>query len=235
MDIFDERLPDHEVGPQLAVGRDNTIFAVGEDRVSRRAPDHRSFVAEARAMEEIAAYGYPIPRVHRVAPGEMVLDRVPGPTMLEDLGRRPWRVSAHARLLADLHHRLHEIPAPDDLRDGPVEGTAVVHLDLHPQNVILSPSGPVVIDWTNVARSSGSADVALTWIIMAVSDVDDPGRLRPVIALFRRRYVERFLARAGRDEAKAVLRRMATYRSEDRNIRPHELVALDELVRREGV
>jgi aminoglycoside phosphotransferase (APT) family kinase protein len=235
VDISDEPLADAEIGPQLAVGRDNTIFAVGTDRVLRRAPDRRSFLAEARAMEQMAAHGYPVPRVHRVSPGEMVLERVPGPTMLDDLSRRPWRLGAHARLLADLHHRLHRIPAPEDLRVAPVPGSVVVHLDLHPQNVILSPSGPVVIDWTNVARGAGPADVAMTWIIIAVSEVDDPGLLGPVLTLFRRRFVERFLAHAGRGEARAVLRSVATYRAEDRNVRPGELVQLEQLVRNEDV
>lgn len=235
MDISDEPLPDREIGPQLAVGRDNTIFAVGDDRVLRRAPDRRSFLAEARAMERIAAQGYPVPPVYRVGPGEMVLERVPGPTMLDDLGRRPWRMGAHARLLADLHHRLHQLPAPRELSVAPVPGTTVVHLDLHPQNVILSPSGPVVIDWTNVARGTAAADIAMTWLIIAVSEVDDPGRLRPVLALFRRRFVERFLAHAGRDEARTVLRQMARYRSEDRNVRPHERTAIEQLLRVEDV
>ncbi len=233
MDVCDEPLAENEIGAQLAVGRDNTIFAVGEDRVLRRAPDRRSFEAEARAMEQMAAAGYPVPRVHRVGPGEMLLERVPGPTMLDDLRRRPWRMPAHARLLADLHHRLHQIPAPANLPAGPVPGHAVIHLDLHPQNVILSPSGPVVIDWTNVARGPGAADVAMTWIILAVSEVDDPGALRLVLAQFRRRLVERFLVAAGRDEARAVLQAMAAYRSKDRNVRPGELVALERLVRDE--
>jgi len=235
VDVVDEPLPDREVGAQLTAGRDNTIFAVGEDRVLRRAPDRRSFVAEARAMEQVAAAGYPVPRVHRVAPGEMVLDRVPGPTMLDDLSRRPWRLAAHARLLADLHQRLHRIPAPDDLRVAPVPGPVVVHLDLHPQNVILSPSGPVVIDWTNVARGTAGADIAMTWMISAVSEVDEPGMLRPLLALFRRRFVQRFLAHAGRDEARSVLREMSAYRAQDRNVRPKERIALEQLLRAEDV
>lgn len=32
------------------------------------------------------------------------------------------------------------------------EGDKVVHLDLHPLNVIIGPKGPVVIDWTGASR-----------------------------------------------------------------------------------
>ena len=70
----------------------------------------------------------------------LVLELVDGPTMLADLGRRPWRLARHARTLAELHARLHKVP---------YEGERLLHLDLHPDNVLLSARGPVVIDWTN--------------------------------------------------------------------------------------
>ena len=49
------------------------------------------------------------------------------------------------------------------------EGDRLLHLDLHPENVILSPSGPVVIDWANSRRGHAALDVALTWVIGATS------------------------------------------------------------------
>jgi aminoglycoside phosphotransferase (APT) family kinase protein len=66
------------------------------------------------------------------------------------------------------HQRLHEIAAPPSLpAAGP--GDRLLHLDLHPDNVILSPSGPFVIDWTNARRGDPALDVALTWVIAATS------------------------------------------------------------------
>jgi Ser/Thr protein kinase RdoA (MazF antagonist) len=44
-------------------------------------------------------------------------------------------------LLAGLHDRLHALAWP-----GAAPGEALLHLDLHPLNVILRGSGPVVID-----------------------------------------------------------------------------------------
>ena len=135
-------------------------------------------------------------------------ERIAGPTMLEDLGKRPWRAGAHARLLAELHARLHRIPAPDWLRAFPVEGDAVLHLDLHPANVILSPDGPVVIDWTNGARGDAAADLALTWIILAVFESDDRGLMKVLIAVLRRLFLRSFLAacRPGRGRGRAPRR-----------------------------
>jgi len=230
VELADHRLPDDQLGPQIASGRDTAIHALGDDRVVRRAPDDRPFQLEAELMEHVRAAGYPVPEVHRVAPGEMVLQRIAGPTMLEDLGKRPWRAGTHARLLAELHARLHRIPAPDWLRPFPVEGGAVLHLDLHPANVILSPDGPVVIDWTNGARGAAAADLALTWIILGVFESDDRGLMKVLIAVLRRFFLRSFLAACDRDAAAAALPAVAAYREQDRNIRPTELAGLRALV-----
>jgi thiamine kinase-like enzyme len=64
--------------------------------------------------------------------------------------------------VGQLHRQLHAIPAPADLPAPLGEGTSLVHLDLHPGNVLLTASGPVVIDWPNAGRGSGLADVACT-------------------------------------------------------------------------
>jgi Phosphotransferase enzyme family len=42
-------------------------------------------------------------------------------------------------------------------------------IDFHPENVLLSPSGPVVIDWTNARCGDPPLDVAMTWVIGAAS------------------------------------------------------------------
>ena len=232
MEPVNRRVPDAELGPRIAAGRDTVIYALGGDRVVRRAPDERSFEREAVVMEHVRAAGYPVPAVHGLAPGEMVLERIAGPTMLEDLGKRPWRLKTHARLLAELHDRLHRIDAPEDLLAfRGASGTAVLHLDLHPANVILSPEGPVVIDWTNARRGDPAADLALTWIVMAVFDADETGRLQKAfVSAFRKRFVRLFLDAADRDAAAAALPAVAEYRQHDRNIRPAEAAALRQLV-----
>jgi aminoglycoside phosphotransferase (APT) family kinase protein len=230
VESVNRRVPDDELGPRIAAGRDTVIYALGADRVVRRAPDERSYEREAAAMEHLRAAGYPVPAVHQVAPGEMVLDRIQGPTMLEDTGKHPWRLRAHARLLAELHDRLHRIDAPPDLREFDAPGDAVLHLDLHPGNVILSPDGPVVIDWSNVHRGDPGADVALTWVVMAIFDADETGLMNVFISAFRKRFVKMFLDASDREAAVRALPAVAAYRERDRNIRPAELAGLRRLV-----
>jgi len=169
----------------LAAGRASTVFDLGEGRVLRRggAP-----AREAAIMEYARLAGYPVPDVHEVRDDALVLERIPGPTMMADLRTRPWRLHAHARLLAELHRRLHRIP---------YGAGALLHLDLHPLNVLLSPDGPVVIDWTNARAGEPVLDVTLTWVILATSG----GRfaaafLRPYLAEFDRAELDRALPQA---------------------------------------
>jgi aminoglycoside phosphotransferase (APT) family kinase protein len=111
-----------------------------------------------RVMAWARSHGYPVPQVYERTETDLILDRLHGPTMLADLARRPWRLVRHAKTLAGLHRQLHAIPAPAELPAPLGEGGSLVHLDLHPGNVVLTASGPMVIDWPNAARGDGLAE-----------------------------------------------------------------------------
>jgi aminoglycoside phosphotransferase (APT) family kinase protein len=129
----------------------------------------------------------PRPQVYERTETDLVMDYLDGPTMLADLTRRPWRLLRHAKTLAQLHRQLHAIPAPADL-PGPLgEGTSLVHLDLHPGNVLLTASGLMVIDWPNAGRGSGLADVACTWVILTASRLEGSIADRLIAAVAHRR------------------------------------------------
>jgi tRNA A-37 threonylcarbamoyl transferase component Bud32 len=133
----------------IAAGRASEILDLGDGRVLRRFKDGGDAAREAVVMLHARAHGFPVPEVFEVRDDGLVLERVDGPTMLANLRRRPWRAFREAQTLAQLHSQLHEIP---------FEGNRLLHLDLHPDNVLLSRRGPVVIDWSN-ARAG---DAALT-------------------------------------------------------------------------
>jgi streptomycin 6-kinase len=152
----------------IASGRASEIFDLEDGRVLRRFKVGGDPEREALVMGHAAGHGYPAPRVLEVTSDALVLERVEGPTMLADLRRRPWRLPRHAERLAQLHKRLHEIVAPPGLPEASA-GDRLLHLDLHPDNVLLSSRGPVVIDWTNARRGDPALDVALTWVIAATS------------------------------------------------------------------
>lgn len=190
----------------LAQGRDCDIFDYGDGTVLRRSRKAYDQTQEARVLAHVAEHGYPVPKVHELLDDgrDLVMEKVAGPTMLQAIERRPWKVASFGRQLAELHIALHAIPPLDGL-PALHEGEALVHLDLHPQNVILSPDGPVVIDWTNASRGLPGHDTARVWALMATADANVGRPLRLVLAQVRRRLVNAFVDAAGRAEAKACL------------------------------
>jgi tRNA A-37 threonylcarbamoyl transferase component Bud32 len=153
---------------------------------------------EARMMEYARSHGYPVPAVHEVSDDgvDLVMERIDGTSMVEVMGRRPWTLRQQGSLLADLHEQLHEIPAPGWARAAACgSGDRLVHLDLHPLNVMLSHKGPVVIDWPNAARGDGDTDVALTWVLITAGAIP-AGRVRAALMGWgRSHFVKAFLER----------------------------------------
>ena len=137
-----------EPGRPVGFGRSADVHDLGRGRVLRRYHDRaRSARYEADAMSLARAHGVPVPEVFDVDGPDIVMEKVDGPTMLADVARRPWRLLRHAAALARLHEQVHAVPAREWLQAPFGEGGALLHLDLHPENVLLSARGPVVIDW----------------------------------------------------------------------------------------
>jgi aminoglycoside phosphotransferase (APT) family kinase protein len=209
-------------GPLLGVGRSADVYALGQDRVLRRFRADFDVRPEAQIMIHLGQAGFPVPRVYLAEGRDLVLERLDGPDMLADLSRRPWLVRQHARTLARLHDGLHEIEAPSGLRGAFGPGNRVLHLDLHPGNVMLTARGPVVIDWTNARAGAPGADVAMAYLIMASSDVDSsPWWLRPAIRPLRAMLLREFRA-AVRDDPGSHIPWVARERIADPNVRPAE-------------
>ena len=218
-------------GALLASGRAADVFADAPGRVLRRYRDGLGAEREALVMEHARAHGFPVPAVYDAHGPELVLERIEGPTMLADLAARPWRVLDHAKLLADLHHRLHAIEAPPELPSR-LPGRQLVHGDLHPDNVLLGEHGPVVIDWVAAGGGEGADDVAMTWIIVATSQIPARQPSRAVMRAGRRLFVEAFLERAGRPQAAERLAKVADLRLQDPHLLPAEQRAVQVLARR---
>jgi aminoglycoside phosphotransferase (APT) family kinase protein len=218
-------------GPLIGHGRSADVYDIGDGRVLRRYRSNSNKTAELEAavMAHVRAHGFPAPEVFDAAGPDLVMARVDGPTMLKDLGRRPQRVLAHARLLASLHDRLHRVPPPPGIRTPFDGGEALLHLDLHPDNVILTADGPVVIDWPNVAVGPPEADVADTWIILATAPAE---KSKLVAKLGRGLYINAFLRACDRGGAERVMAAVADFRLGDRNTSPDEALRIRALAQR---
>ncbi|MFC0006666.1 phosphotransferase [Micromonospora siamensis] len=98
-----------------------------------------------------------------------------------------------ARILVDLHRRLHALPV---LRSADPDH-AILHLDLHPANVLLTSAGPVVIDWRNTDEGPPPLDRATTALLLAEVATEPAGPLTGPAHEF----LAAFLVEAGPAEA----------------------------------
>ena len=124
----------------------------------------------------------------------IVFARVDGPSLLRHVQSRPWAVFDAVRRLAELQARIHRCAAPaglpsqhervtagidaapglsaDDRRAAHArlaelpDGAALCHGDFHPENVLLTDRGPMVIDWGGATRGHPLGDVAVTARLM---------------------------------------------------------------------
>lgn len=125
----------------------------------------------------------------------IVFERIDGPILSAAMLSRPWKFPQLARLMADLRMTIHSCELPglpsqrDDLRriiedrvslqDATKEalletleqlpdGSALCHGDFHPDNIIVSSRGLVIIDWLTVKRGNPIADIVRTSLLLRV-------------------------------------------------------------------
>ena len=133
----------------------------------------------------------------------IVFERVEGPSMWGLCRSKPWKVVRLGRALAGLHAEMHsrKIPELPSLRGrleekirtvavlpSPTkktvlkileqlpEGSAVCHGDFHPDQIIMSRRGPIIVDWIDATQGNPLADVTRTLLILQT------GELPPFIA-----------------------------------------------------
>ncbi len=113
------------------------------------------------------------------------------------------------QLLPSVVERLTELPS--DLKEATLaafdempEGDRLCHGDYHPYNVLLSPRGPIVIDWNNAHTGNPLEDAARSELILSGFAASQPS-FRTLIDQFSRAYLERYfeLRPGDRDELAA--------------------------------
>ena len=124
----------------------------------------------------------------------LVFQRVDGIPMFDGLKRKPWQLKHYARRMAELHVEMHTNPIqvdiprqrqrlankingakalPEKLRakalaalEAMPDGDRLCHGDFHPGNILLTPQGEIIIDWTDATQGNPLADLARTTILI---------------------------------------------------------------------
>jgi len=213
----------------IARGRTAEVFAWKDDQVLKLflegwAVD--SVEREAQVTGALHRAGLPVPAMHGIVEVKgrlgIAFERVDGPSMLQVMRSKPWRIRQLGRKLAELHAAIHscEMPELPSLKEGlersireevdlPREtkeavlrhlaqlpdGNAVCHIDFHPDNVIMSSRGPVVIDWANPRRGDPIADVASCSLLLRLAPLPQFMAGQWLINMFRARMHSVYLKR----------------------------------------
>ncbi len=126
----------------------------------------------------------------------LIYERIEGVSMLEVFKAKPWNLMRFARLFAELHAGLGAVRIPglpfqreqlkmrikeaghlpsdrkkivlETLDAMPYSGQ-LCHGDFHPDNVLMTAQGPVLIDWMNGSSGSSLSDVAKTSLLLRVA------------------------------------------------------------------
>jgi Phosphotransferase enzyme family len=158
-----------------SVGRSGSSWTVG-DRVLRVGSRPGELVASSAAAAVV-----PVPRVLDEVELEtgtaVLLERLPGVSAAEFVAVRPDQAKSVGRSCGALHALFAEVRAPSELPGAPgarsVPDARLLHLDLHPFNVLVGDRGEItgVIDWANAAAGDPVLDCARSWTILTL----DPG------------------------------------------------------------
>jgi len=186
-------------------------------------------------MTYLHEQGYGVPAVEELSSDEtgLVMQRIEGLSMVEAIERAPWTVRRHARTLAEVHRSLHEIEAPSFLTSSPVgRGDRIVHMDLHPLNVLVGPKGAVVIDWANARAGDPNVDVGIAWVLMSAGQIPG-GRVKTALLGWGRSLlVNAFLSGFDRGEVTRLLGEIVEWKAKDTHMSAGEIVRMRQLVRK---
>jgi hypothetical protein len=151
----------------------------------------------------------------------ILYERVGGSTMLVQIIKKPYRFPHFSRLMTDLHLEMHQREAEnlepvqerlagkiqavsefdEDTQNTLLrhlfslpEETKLLHGDFHPDNILLTNNGPVIIDWIDATLGHPLADVARTVVIgtYGVPPEEYFGRFifSTMVKLYLRRYFQ---------------------------------------------
>jgi uncharacterized protein (TIGR02172 family) len=152
----------------------------------------------------------------------LIYERVEGTSMLEILSAKPWTLFRYARLLAELQADIHArimpgLPSqrkrlenkiraaealPPELQevalkalDRMPDGDRLCHGDFHPDNVLITMRGSIIIDWVNATSGNPLADVARTSLLLTIGDLPPGTTVRWLLNTLRRLFYRIYLKR----------------------------------------
>ena len=95
-------------------------------------------------------------------------------------------------------------------------------------NVMMTPDGPMVIDWSNASAGDPAFDIADTWVLFACASAPVSGIDRIVIPIGRRIMLRSFLSSVDTAAARRAIPAAVEHRLVDRNMSSEERTRMRE-------
>lgn len=235
-------------------GRNADVYLMNDTQVLRRLHTGALTYPNIDLLRHLNSLGYPTARIIEADGTDLILERLHGPNLLQALDAGEVSMSQGVRILLDLHSSLHALPLPPipavrlnsppgtagtvarvPAPTVPRSGTSMLHLDLHPGNVLLTADGPRVIDWESARLGSAGVDLATTALVFAEVVVDGNEYARAaqrMLRHFTREADENF--RPYLTDAASVRSAFTNIDPAERELLPDATLVVDEELRRIG-
>jgi len=187
-------------------------------------PKQEAFIAQAINHKGLAAPKY-IETVTVDGRIGIVYERVFGVSMLSLMSKNPLQTKKQAKLLAEIHSKINSrtgeslpnmkaslgrsiskcVFLSDKMRAKVLlilaelkDANSLCHFDLHPDQVLISKDGPVVLDWMTAFQGNRAADVARTLVLLQYGEAPHMNwimrqAVNLVRSTFSRVYLKRYL------------------------------------------
>jgi aminoglycoside phosphotransferase (APT) family kinase protein len=218
-----------EKGTKIGQGYTAEVYARSEKEIVKLFHQHiPNFIVDfefsvSKAVEETQL---PVPKVLGKTEAEgrqaIVYERITGPSMLQTISSKPWKISGEARRLAELHasihiKEVHTLPSQREMLERNIrlaegltddkkafifdvlsrlpDDNKLCHGDFHPGNILLSPKGPILIDWCTGTKGNPAADAARTVLLLSHASVPPgtPAIIRQLINFSRSRLCNTYI------------------------------------------
>lgn len=185
----------------LAQGGQAEIYELDKDRiirVLRNTGEEEYLKVEMSIMKSLKEKGKAVPEVYEYLKIEgrpsLIMKRLNGDTMLDDIRKNPFHLLNQAQKLAELHIEVadsaeglrmvsindraaHLIPKAEmldnelkkfvfDVLGKLPRGNDICHGDFHPGNIIITGEQYYVIDWFGAALGEKLSDIAHTYLLL---------------------------------------------------------------------
>ena len=178
-----------------------------------------------RVIEEQGRYG-------------ILIDHVHGPNYLEWMLQHPAALTKLIALFVQEQHEIHmhkvpELPSVKDILWKKIQGCSDIsqeskdllfiqmkklpegehlcHMDYHPENIVVSLDGPLVIDWADAGKGAFLADVAMTSVLLEIGTLpigmtkDQGSLLDNTMDRFFASYILEYLKMCGKGEEELLV------------------------------